>query len=258
MSHPLNFSGKIVLVTGSTKNLGRATAELFAEHGATVIINSRHDDDVKRTVALLHAKGYSAEGMRADVGEEKEVEEMMANVNDRFGRLDAVVNNAAARAVDNRTVSELKRADWDEMFRTNVLGAFYVSKAALKIMKPQKNGSIINVSSLVAFGKHPAISTLPYAASKGALISFTKGLARELWNNNIRVNAVVLPLLAPRDVMEYAPNIYRDAAAASPKRQLISAKEAAATILFLASEMSSTITGEVVALGGMNNVTTEF
>lgn len=258
MSHPLNFSGKIVLVTGSTKNLGRATAELFAEHGATVIVNSRHHDDIKRSVEELSAKGYSAEGIRADVGEEKEVEEMAAKIHDIFGRLDVVVNNAAARAIVNRTVSELKKADWDEMFRTNIIGAFHVVKAALKIMKPQKNGSIINVSSLVAFGKHPAISTLPYAASKGALISFTKGLARELGNSNIRVNAVALPLLAPRDVMEYAPNIYRDAARASPQGRLSSVEEAAATILFLASPMSSAMTGEVVALGGMNNATTEF
>ncbi|MDO8520554.1 MAG: SDR family NAD(P)-dependent oxidoreductase [bacterium] len=258
MSHFLDLSGHVVLVTGSTKHLGRVMAELFAEHGAMVIINSRHDEDIKRTVRELHAKGYAAEGIRADVGEEKEVEAMLRIIKDRFGRLDVVVNNAAARTVGSRITEELDKADWDEKFRTNVLGAFYICQGVIPLMKAQKNGVILNISSGTAFGKPPAISSLSYAASKGALISFTKGLAKELGGEHIRVNAVVLPLLRHREELDYAPDVYRNAALSAPLKRLVDDKEVAATLLFLASGMSSAITGEVIALGGLQNITTEF
>ncbi|OGZ07205.1 MAG: hypothetical protein A3D65_00750 [Candidatus Lloydbacteria bacterium RIFCSPHIGHO2_02_FULL_50_13] len=258
MSSLLELSGKVVLVTGSTKHIGRATALLFAEHGATVIVNSRNVVDIERTVNEFRVKGHVAEGICADVSKEKDVDELMAKISKQFGRLDVVVNNAA-NIPWNNPIETCPSDQWDEVFHTNLYGTFYVCRSALPMMKQKESGAIINISSGTAFGKDPFVSSLPYASSKGALISFTKGLAREVCQHGVRVNAVVFSTAEPDDRTKYpSQRIYQKAIETSPLRRLTRAEEIASIILFLASDMSSAVTGEVIALGGISNSTTAF
>lgn len=257
MQNFLDFSDKVVLVTGSTKGIGRATAQLFAEHGANVVINSRHQDDVDRVAKELKSKGHKAFGIRADVGEWEEVKEMMDIIDRNFGRLDVIVNNAALRHVPNllkqaEDIRSLDDSDWNEMLRVNILGMVHTCKAGVELMKRGGGGSIINISSGAAVNP-PPYAALNYKTSKGAILSFTRSLAMELAKDGIRVNAV-MPILIETETkshgQQFDPVLFRALVAASLLGRMGTPDEVASVCLFLASDMASFVSGETIALGG--------
>lgn len=248
MRNYLDFSKKVVLVTGSTRNIGKAIAELFAEHGATVIINSRHDEDVERTAAEFRSRGYRAEGIAADVGDKAAVGTMVAEIIKRWGRIDATVNNAALRPFDLRGLPTDEKT-FQETLKTNVIGTFNVSRRVAEVMKEQKSGSIINISSAAAVDGSD-IAGLDYIASKGAILSLTRGLAKELGPFEVRVNAVIPRYMLTERVKSLSDEMLEGAANDTLLKRLGSPEEVASVCLFLASDMASFITGEFIALGG--------
>lgn len=251
----LDFSGRVVLVTGSTRNIGKATAELFAEHGATVVVNSRNEGDVGRVADDLRARGHRAEGIAADVGDEGEVRTMIERIVKTAGRLDAVVNNAAARPFDVQGVA-VDAASLQETLKTNVLGAFNVSRVAAEVMKKQGGGSIVNISSPASL-EGSDVAGLDYIVSKGAILSLTRGLARQLGAFGIRVNAVI-PRFVQQEGKRNANELLEAAARHSFLGRFASPRELAFVCLFLASDMASYVTGEVIALGGFLKPTVDL
>ena len=243
----LDFSDKVVLVTGSTRNIGKAIAELFAEHGATVIINSRNGGDVKRVVDDIRARGYRAEGVAADVGNEGEVLALIEQTIKTAGHLDIVINNAASRPFENigAAVNETSLRD---ALKINVAGAFNVARIAAETMKEQKGGSIINISSTAAVDGSD-IAGLDYGVSKGATLALTRGLARQFGDSGIRVNAVI-PRFVQTERKRNVDELLDAAVRSSFLKRLASPREVASVCLFLASDMASYVTGEVIALGG--------
>lgn len=249
MENILDFNGKIVFVSGSTRGIGRAIAETFAARGAHVILNSRTEEHLERALAEMRAKGYHADGFAGDVGNFDDTARIVSQVGEKFGDIDTVVNNAGV--VSRGLVEEVRDGDWDTVLRTNLKGAFNVCKAAVPSMKKQRYGNIINIASqAVVFGS--LSGGTPYAASKGGIVSFTRALANEVGEFNVRVNAV-LPGLIETDMTKAAianPILGWEIIKETALRRVGQPHEVAAACLFLASDLASFVTGEILTVNG--------
>ena len=185
----LRLEGKVALVTGSAAGIGRATALAFAREGAAVVINySRSQAEAEATAQQVVELGGQAVLVKANVSQENEVIEMINKTMEAFGRVDVLVNNAATtRFIAMDDLDEIDDEAWDAIYAVNVKGSFYCARAVAPIMKRQGEGLIVNTSSIAALTG--VGSSIPYAASKAAVISLTKSLARVL-GPEVRVNAV--------------------------------------------------------------------
>jgi ketoreductase RED2 len=194
-SGPL-LDGQVAIVTGSSSGIGRATAELFAAEGARVVVNSVRSVDEGRAFAAQLPDAIYAQ---ADVADEAQVRTLVDAALDRWGRLDVVVNNAgAADLIDHRDLDAVTDDVWDRMLRVNLLGPWYLSRAAIEPMRAGGGGSIVNVSSLA--GVHPtgSGSCIPYGVAKAGLNHLTMLLANAFGEDGIRVNAVAVgPIATP-------------------------------------------------------------
>ena len=244
MRRYFDFSGKIVLVTGSTRGIGRVVAETFAKQGALVIINSRTEGDVKNTAAIFNTKGYSAEGIAADVGDKNAVRVMFEKIEREFGHVDILVNNAALRPLS--PIEAIDDTSWAQVLNVNFLGALHVTQTAVALMKPRRAGSIISISSIAALKLPEYYIGLHYAVSKGALLSFTRSIAKELGPFGIRANAVICGPVDKDTGQEFSLGIKEE----SFLKRLCTPQEVAWVCLFLASDSSSCITGEYITTGG--------
>ena len=184
-----NSSTKVVLVTGSATGVGRAAALRFAQNGYHVVVNySRSEADARETLQLVTACGVRGLLVKADVGVDAEVRGMLQAIDQEFGRLDVLVNNAACTwFVDHADFEALTEDKWDRILQVNLKGPFFVTRAATPLLKKSGGGAIVNVSSVAGIGGEG--SSIAYAASKGALNTMTRSLARVL-GPEIRVNAV--------------------------------------------------------------------
>jgi NAD(P)-dependent dehydrogenase (short-subunit alcohol dehydrogenase family) len=242
------FRERVVLVTGGTRGVGRATGEAFHRKGARVALAAR---DATRGHAAAAALG-GALFIQTDVRRMADCERAVSDTLGRFGRLDVLVNNAGV-IYRNRTIDQLTEDEWDETFDVNVKGAFLMSRAALPALRAAK-GTIVNVSSyagLVGFAGSAA-----YAASKAALVNFTRSLALDHAAEGIRVNAVC-PGSVDTDMIHAAWNALPDPAAAArawaakhPLGRIATAAEVAAAILFLASDDARFVTGVALPVDG--------
>jgi 3-oxoacyl-[acyl-carrier protein] reductase len=184
-SHP----SPVALITGSATGVGRACAIRFAELGYDIVVNySRSEDDARETVRLVEEQGRTALLQQCDVRSDEQVQAMLAAVGERFGRLDVLVNNAAmTHFVKHDDLEGMTERKWDEILATNVKGAFFVTRAAVPLLKAAESAAIVNISSVA--GLTGQGSSIAYCASKAALNSMTKSFARVL-APTIRVNAV--------------------------------------------------------------------
>ncbi|MHB1844101.1 MAG: 3-oxoacyl-[acyl-carrier-protein] reductase [Deltaproteobacteria bacterium] len=242
-----DFAGQVALVTGGSRGIGRACAVAFAKRGARVGINyAGNEAAAAETAKLVSEAGGEAKLLRFDVADaEASTQAVEALVSD-WGRLDVLVNNAGV-AVDG-LVLRLKEADLDRQLAVNVKGALYLSKAAARPMMKQRQGSIVNLSSVV--GEMGNAGQVVYSATKAALIGLTKSLAKELASRNIRVNAVA-PGFIDTDMTERIPEAQRqELIALIPSGRLGSADDVANAVLFLASSAASYVTGEVLRVNG--------
>jgi 3-oxoacyl-[acyl-carrier protein] reductase len=240
-----DLSGKVALVTGASRGIGRAIAARLAEQGATVIAAARgsHADDCAQA---LTARGLRAEALTLDVTDADAVARVPADIASRHGRLDIVVSNAGVTR--DQLLMRMKRDDWDAVIATNLTASFGLAQAAIRPMIRQRSGRIIAVSSVV--GQTGNAGQTNYAASKAGLIGFAKALAREVASRAITVN-VIAPGLIDTDMTRAIDGRAQvDWAAQIPLGRLGAADDVAAAACFLASDEAAYITGHVLAVNG--------
>jgi 3-oxoacyl-[acyl-carrier protein] reductase len=239
----IDLSGKNALVTGSTRGIGRAIAEAFSESGARVAVVGR---DQQRADEAATSIGNGAKGFAADVSDTAAVRKLVEDVEKAFGSIDILVNNAGITR-DN-LVMRLKDEDWDAVQNANLRGAFASIRAVSRGMMKRRTGRIINVASIVGLIGNKGQAN--YAASKAGLIALTKSVAKELGSRNILVNAVA-PGFIETEMTAAMTAEARDALGKQiALERLGSAKDVAATVAFLASDLASYITGQVFVVDG--------
>jgi len=243
----LNLSGKVALVTGSTRGIGKAIAYRLAQAGASVIVSGRSEDRaVEVAKEIKESTGSETFGVGMDIGVKESVEEAFRRISERFGGVDILVNNAGV----NRDILflRMKLEEWEEIIRVNLTGTFLVTKLAVKEMVKRRWGRIVNMSSVVAFVGN--VGQANYSAAKAGLIGFTKTLAKELASRNITVNAVA-PGFIETDMTEVLPEeIKQGFLKQIPMGRFGKPEDVANVVLFLASDLSSYITGEVIHVNG--------
>ncbi|KVP92692.1 beta keto-acyl synthase [Burkholderia ubonensis] len=241
--------GKLVLVTGGAKNVGKAICRRFAEQGAHVIVNFFHSLDAsKETVAELRALGATIDVIRASVAQPKQVDWMFDEIERRYGKLDILVNNAASGALLG--IDEIGAEHFDRAIDTNLKGAFWCARRAAALMARAGGGSIVNVSSVGAT-LVPA-NYLVVGTAKAALESLTRYLAVEYAGSNIRVNCASSTLIDGAVAAQFPDpeNTKRSSIAATPLKRLARAEDLSDIVLFLASDAARWITGQVVVADG--------
>jgi 3-oxoacyl-[acyl-carrier protein] reductase len=241
------LAGKVALVTGGSRGIGRACAVALARAGATVILTyAGNEAAANEAVALVEKAGGKAKALRFDVADTKACTDAVDGVMKEHGRLDILVNNAGV-AVDG-LVMRIKDDDWDRQLNTNLKAAFALIRAACRPMMKQRGGAIINLTSVV--GEMGNAGQAAYAASKAGLIGLTKSVARELASRNIRCNAVSPGFIATDMTAKIPADTQAKMVEAIPLARLGSADDVAQAVLFLASDAASYITGEVLKVNG--------
>jgi len=244
------LEGKTALITGGSRGIGKAIAVAFADHGANVAFTDiRKDEIMEETEKEILAKGVLAKGYASDASSFEDSERVVEEVIKEFGRVDILINNAGITR-DN-LLMRMTESDWDLVIKVNLKSAFNLTKAVQKYMLKQRFGSIINMSSVVGVSGNAGQSN--YSASKAGLIGFTKSIAQELGSRNIRCNAVA-PGFIETDMTAKLPEEVRKAWAEQiPLRRGGKPEDVAKACIFLASDLSEYVTGQVLNVcGGMN------
>jgi 3-oxoacyl-[acyl-carrier protein] reductase len=237
----MNFEGKVVLVTGGTRGIGRAIAEAFKNAGATVYITGTSEERTKKVAEELGVKG-----LKMDVTNREEVKKGVDEILKAEGKIDVLVNNAGITR--DTLFIRMKDEDWDAVINTNLNGVYNVTKAVIPAMVKQRSGNVINISSVVGFTGN--VGQVNYSATKSALLGFTKSLAKELGGRNIRVNCIA-PGYITTDMTEKIPEkIKQELLKSIPLKREGKPEEIANVCLFLASDMASYITGTVIHVNG--------
>lgn len=241
------LEGKTALITGASKGIGRKIAEKFAEHGANVAFT--YLSSVEKGLALeteLQKAGTKVKGYRSDASKFEEAEKLINDIVADFGTVDVVVNNAGI--TKDGLLMRMSEQQWDDVLEVNLKSIFNVTKAASKIMMKNRKGVFINMSSVVGIQGNAGQSN--YAASKAGIIGFSKSMAKELGSRNIRTNVVapgfikteMTEVLDPKVVEGWEQNI--------PMKRAGETEDVANVCLFLASDLSAYVTGQVVAVDG--------
>lgn len=241
---------KVTLVTGASRGIGRAIAELYAKNGANVAFTYLHSEEkAKQIEADLLAFGVKAKAYKSDAGSFAEAEKLIAEVMQDFGKIDVLVNNAGITR-DNLLL-RMSEQQWDEVIQANLKSVFNLTKCAIKEMLLKRSGSIINLTSVVGISGNAGQAN--YAASKAGVIGFTKSIAAEIGSRSVRCNAIA-PGFIKTDMTDKLNEEQQKALMKTiPLNRLGTATEVAETALFLASDLSTYITGQVISVcGGMS------
>ena len=241
------LEGKVALVTGATRGIGKGIALKLAENGAdvafTFVSSPEKAKEVEKEVAAFGVKAMAFQSNAADFAA---AEQLIADVNENFGRIDIVVNNAGITkdGLLMRTTEE----NWDDVMNTNLKSVFNITKNVQRIMLKQRSGSIINLSSVVGVRGNAGQSN--YAASKAGIIGFTKSIAQELGSRNIRCNAIAPGFIATEMTAELGEETINEWLKSVPLKRPGTAEDVANAVLFLASDLSTYVSGQTLNVCG--------
>ena len=243
----MSFNGKVAVVTGGSRGLGRGIAIELGKRGAKVVVNYHAKADAAHEVVqLIKEAGSEALAVQSDVSQYDAAQNLIKAATEFGGRLDILVNNAGTTR--DMLLAMMPEADWDLVIATNLKSAYNCSKAALKPMMRQKYGRIVNITSVAGLAGNPGQTN--YSASKAGLIGFTKSLAKEIGGRNITVNAVA-PGFVPTDLTSSLPkNLLDEAIKMTPLGRLGTIEDVAYAVAFLASDEAAYITGQVLSVDG--------
>jgi 3-oxoacyl-[acyl-carrier protein] reductase len=242
------LDGQVALVTGASKGFGRATALLFAQEGADVVVNYRSSrEEAARLVADVESLGRRCMAVQADVSDEEQARRLVESAANAFGRIDVLVNNAGVMEV--KPFADQAPAAWKAMIGVNVFGSLYVTKAVLPLMIKQRRGSIINLASQLGHvgGENFAV----YSGTKGFVLAYTKSLAREVGPYGIRVNSVCPgSIVTDMNLSIFPPDRQAQKAKELPLRHMGAPIDVAYAALYLAADDSKFMTGQCVDVNG--------
>jgi len=242
------FEGKVALVTGAGRGIGRAIAKAFGNQRAHVIVNDiQAEKELTDIVGEISTAGIESIGIQADVTNSDQVKGMMQRTVQTFGRLDILVNNAGI--IRRGTIETVSEKDWDQVIAVNLKGTFNCCHAAAELMIKNRSGKIVNVSSIA--GKTGDITSAPgYGPSKAAIDALTKTLARQLAVYGINVNGVAPHAIETEMSAEWSDKKRKSIISAIPLKRLGQPQEVAEAVLFLASDKANFITGEILDVNG--------
>jgi 3-oxoacyl-[acyl-carrier protein] reductase len=247
LSGEYSLAGRVALVTGGSRGIGRAIAEELARAGATVVFTYVANPTAAAEVEkAIHEAGGKARAVRCDVADHEAVEALVAEIVQEHGGLDIAVNNAGVTR--DQLILRMKPEDFDAVIATNLRGAWSVCRAVVRPMMKKRAGRIINLSSVVAEMGNPGQTN--YAASKGGLEALTRSLAREIGSRAITVNAVAPGFIDTDMTRELSDEVRKALTERIPLGRLGSAADVAAVVRFLASDAAGYITGQVIHVNG--------
>ena len=243
----MRLSGKVALVTGSARGIGRSIAELFSAEGATVVVNDVGSDaGARETLAVLEAAGGKGSVEMFDVSDAAQVDAGVKNILAAHGRIDVLVNNAGITR-DNLLL-RMSEEEFDAVLRVNLKGTYLLTKTVTRHMMKQRSGKVVNISSVVGMMGNAGQSN--YAAAKAGIVGFTKAAARELAPRNITVNAIAPGFIRTAMTAGLPEAVQKTFLAQIPLGRFAEPQEVAELALFLASDASSYITGQVIGING--------
>lgn len=243
----MDLGGRVAVVTGASRGIGRAIALELARRGAVVVVNfAGNVDAAGQTASGIRQAGGEAMVVKADVADQEQVSQMMKQVLDKYGRVDILVNNAGI-ARDN-LLPRLREEDWDAVMNVNLKGAYNCARAVMRPMLKARWGRIINISSVVGLTGNAGQAN--YAAAKAGLLGFTRSLARELGSRNITVNAVAPGYITTDMTAGLAEENKARMLQNVPLGRFGAPEEVAAAVAFLAGEAAGYITGQVIVVDG--------
>lgn len=246
----LDFNGQVVVVTGagSPKGIGKTIANTFAKQGAQVVICDINKEGVDANVKAMQAEGYKAYGVAGNICDKDSVDALIADIMEKFGRIDVLVNNAGIS--QKVTVADMTMDDIKRIFNVNMFGLFQITQAVCEVMKKQNYGRLVHLSSVSGKRGGGVFGGAHYSASKAAVLGFSKNLAREVSQYGITSNCVC-PGLINTEIWKSMPKEQADAVIAGiPMGRPGETQEVANAIVFLASKEASYITGEEIDING--------
>ena len=250
----MRLKDKVTIITGAGQGIGAAYARRLAEEGAIVVVAEIDEDKGRAVAGEINAKGYEAYALKTDVSDEQSTQALASMVMDKYGRIDVLINNAAIfSTIRLKPAEEISVEEWDRLMSVNLRGVFLCSKAVIPHMKSQRRGKIINISSATVFMGKPYY--IHYVTSKAGVIGFTRALARELGDFNIRVNCVT-PGYTETEVPRGTTTPEQKEAIINHQciKRIGVPEDLFGVILFLASDESDFMSGQTVNVDGGDNL----
>jgi 3-oxoacyl-[acyl-carrier protein] reductase len=240
------LSDKVAIVTGASRGIGRAIALALASQGAKVVASARNAEALAELTAVIKSQGGDALAVVGDVAVEDDANNLVKQAVAAYGQVDIFINNAGITR--DGLLLRMKNADWDAVLDTNLKGAFLCTRAVAKVMSKQRSGRIINISSVV--GEMGNAGQANYCASKAGLLGLTKSVARELARRNVTVNAITPGFITTEMTEDMTEKAQETMTEQIPLGRPGSAEDVANAVIFLASEQSAYITGQVLGVNG--------